>query len=188
MMMMIANDCAHVHRGCFLQGSTVDRLTYAHAESKKELIQKLEREREAVLKAQTSKKVFVPSLIRAQYASFQCGGVWNSGNDRYGCKAKYRLMLDISGRRVELSAHGLHWLWNMCWCMRFVRIKTPQVYTNAKSEELAKKLEASGNTAKHRMYLGSQKSPAGSPTSSTASGLDLCLRMCLRPGMRKPLG
>ena len=64
MMMMIANDCARVHRGCRLQGSTVDRLTYAHAESKKELIQKLEREREAVLKAQTSKKVFVPSFIR----------------------------------------------------------------------------------------------------------------------------
>ena len=65
-----------------------------------------------------------------------------------------------------------------------IRIKTLQVYTNAKSEELAKKLEASGNTAKQRMYSGGQKSPAGSPTSSTASGLDLCLRMCLRPRMQ----
>jgi hypothetical protein len=35
----------------------VDRLTYTHAERRKETIQKLEQEREAALKAQTATKV-----------------------------------------------------------------------------------------------------------------------------------
>eukprot|EP00802_Teleaulax_amphioxeia_P009071 Tamp_09087.p1 GENE.Tamp_09087~~Tamp_09087.p1 ORF type:complete len:486 (+),score=122.48 Tamp_09087:39-1460(+) len=80
--------------------STVDRLTYAHAEKKKEVIQKLESEREAVLREQTATKV----------------------------------------------------------------------YTNARSQQLAKKMEAAGNTAKHRMYSGAPKSPvAGSPTSPSSA-------------------
>ena len=183
MMMMIANDCARVHRGCCLQGSTVDRLTYAHAESKKELIQKLEREREAVLKAQTSKKVFVPSFIRRFLVwwslEFRQRPIYLQSQIPFEAGHFWEL------RRVERSRAPLVVDYVSVYA---IRIKTPQVYTNAKSEELAKKLEASGNTAKHRMYLGSQKSPAGSPTSSTASGLDLCLRMFVRPRTRKTLG
>ena len=157
----MTHGCTRVSPCRCLQASTVDRLTYAHAEKKKEVIQKLESEREAVLREQTATKVFAPA--------FTCNfPMENIPALHFGkptrCFAGHYGGVDV--RRLSLS----RWLRNL----HFVGVETPQVYTNARSQQLAKKMEAAGNTAKHRMYSGAPKSPvAGSPTSPS-SGLVFC--------------